>query len=191
MQFTWRTETEGFNEKGHGWNSAKLTLASLPSLAFLPASVVPQVSFIPPCPSVPAADRLHIRIKLIDGRNDASSQREILRRHALHSSDANLVTPRNCDVRCPNVCAGLRATGIGAGSSCGGSAGTSATDSDSAADRSGGTYIASRSHDLMPEMDIDPPTTHPPPPPLYTGIDGIALGFAGVPKKYSPWWDRN
>ena len=121
----------------------------------------------------------------------ASNQREILIRHALPSSEANLVTPRNCDVRCPNVCAGLRATGIGAGSSCGGSAGTSATDSDSAADRSGGTYIASRSHDLMPEMDIDPPTTHPPPPPLYTGIDGIALGFAGVPKKYSPWWDRN
>jgi hypothetical protein len=31
-----------------------LTLPPFPSLAFLPASVVPQVSLVPPGPSVPA-----------------------------------------------------------------------------------------------------------------------------------------
>ena len=79
MQFTWRIETEGFNKKMlmDGMVPSSITLASLPSLAFLPASVVPQVSFIPPCPSVPAADRLHIRIELIDGRNGVQPTRDL------------------------------------------------------------------------------------------------------------------
>lgn len=49
----------------------------------------------------------------------------------MHGNDANLVTQRDCDVRCPNFCAGLQATGIGAAAgSCGGSAtaGTSVTE---------------------------------------------------------------
>ena len=79
MQFTWRIETEGFNKKMlmDGMVPSSITLASLPSLAFLPASVVPQVSFIPPCPSVPAADRLHIRIELIDSRNGVQPTRDL------------------------------------------------------------------------------------------------------------------
>nr|ACL54374.1 unknown [Zea mays] len=51
--------------------------------------------------------------------------------------------------------------------------------------------MASRSQDLMPEMDMEPPTTLPPPA-LYIGIAAPAGGpalAAGAPRKYWPWCD--
>lgn len=104
-------------------------------------------------------------------------------------SKANLVTPRNCDVLCPNVCASLRGTGThGAGNGGSGSLGAACTDGGTAGDRSG-TYIDCRSQDLMPEMDMLVLPSKPAAE-LYIGAAAIApvpAAWFGGHREYWPW----
>lgn len=105
----------------------------------------------------------------------------------LAARPTNLVTPRNCDVLCPKVCASLRGTGTdGAGS--GGSFGAACTEGGTAGERSG-TYIDCRSQDLMPEMDMLVAPSKPAAE-LYIGGAAIApvpAAWFGGQSEYWPW----
>jgi hypothetical protein len=96
----------------------------------------------------------------------------------------NLVTPRNCDVLCPNVCASLRGTGTeGTGSGASFGVGTG-TEGGTADDRSG-MYMDCRSQDLMPEMDMEPSK---PAVALYIGAACIGpVPWFGVHREYWAW----